>query len=557
MSEAGRTWFNPHSGIANAASPADKGLLSKNLKNIGLVSVLTMVSRVLGLMRDSLIAAVFGTSALASAFTTAFTLPNLFRRLLGEGALTAAFVPTLHEELGERQHAGAFQLLSQVFTWLLVATTGIVTLSIVVLLAATEAAQHSHGWGARPETVARWLLAAELAIWLFPYLILVCAAAALGAALQTLQRFLEPALSPIWLNLSILALLGAAVTFGWGDGDPGRMRWLCMGVLLGGVFQMLVPGVALMRLGWRPRFDLRLSPRVNAIARLMAPTLFGSAIYLVNMAVSRFIGLSLDDASATVLNLASRLMELPIGLFAVAVTTVIFPLISRYASLGDWTGMATAYGKGMRLILVMNIPAAAGLALLATPIVRLLFQRGEFSASDTALTMPVVAVYALGLPFFSFVNLLLRAFYAQKDTLTPVNAAFFSFLINLALSLLLMHRLGTIGLALAGNLAVVFQAVYLQHRLSRRRHELRFAPMAPDLLKILVATAIMSAAVYGAHHVSMRYLSTRTLHDVVRIGAIIAIGVTVYGFAIASMRIEGSTGLLRLLVRRREAPPSA
>ncbi len=525
--------------------------MSKNLKNISLVSALTLVSRVLGLARDSLIAAVFGTSALASAFTTAFTLPNLFRRLLGEGALTAAFVPTLHDEMNHSRREGAFRLVSQVSTWLLLLTAGIVSLSILILIVAAQLARHGHTGGASPETVARWILAAELAVWLFPYLIFVCLAAAFSAALQTLQRFLEPALSPIWLNLAILAMLGSAVTWRWGGGDLGRMHWLCVGVLIGGVLQMSVPAIALVRLGWRPRLDLQLSPQVRAIARLMVPMLFGSAIYLVNMSVSRFLGLSLDEASATVLNLASRLMELPIGLFAVAVTTVIFPLISRHAAQGDWASLATSYHKGMRLILVMTVPAAAGLALLGAPIVRLLFERGEFSASDTALTMPVVAVYALGLPFFSFVSLMLRAFYAQKDTLTPVRAALLSFVINLVLSLLLMQRLGTIGLALAGNLAVVAQAVYLQRRLSRRRPELRFAPLMPDLVKILGATALMSAAVLGAEQLSNRFLHARVLDDVLRIAGAIAVGVAVYGTTLWTLRIEGFADLMRLLRERR------
>ncbi len=530
--------------------------MSKNLKNISLVSALTLVSRVLGLARDSLIAAVFGTSALASAFTTAFTLPNLFRRLLGEGALTAAFVPTLHDELKQSQREGAFRLLSQVSTWLLVVSTGIVSISVVSLVAVAQAARHGHFGGASPETIARWIQAAELAVWLFPYLVFVCLAAAFSAALQTLQRFLEPALSPIWLNLAILALLSSAVAWQWSDGDLGRMHWLCVAVLFGGVLQMLVPAITLMRMGWRPRLDLHLSPQVRAIARLMTPTLFGSAIYLVNMAVSRFIGLSLDDASATILNLASRLMELPIGLFAVAVTTVIFPLISRHAAQGDWTSMATDYRKGMRLILVMNIPAAAGLALLATPIVRLLFQRGAFSASDTAMTMPVVAVYALGLPFFSFVSLLLRAFYAQKDTLTPVHAALLSFAINIALSLLLMRNLGTVGLAIAGNLAVVVQAVYLQHRLSRRRAELGFVPLVPDLARILAATAVMSAVVYGAEHLSNGFIQAGAAGDLLRIVAVIAVGVAVYGATLWVLKIEGSAELVRLLRRARDDPPA-
>jgi len=512
-----------------------------------------MVSRVLGLVRDSLTAAVFGTSALASAFTTAYTLPNLFRRLLGEGALTAAFVPTLHEELNQRQREGAFRLVSQVASWLFVLTTGIVVFSIVALVVAAHLAREGLTGAADPAQVQRWILAAELSVWLFPYLIFVCLAAAFSAALQTMQRFLEPALSPIWLNYAIIAFLSGAVVFEWGNGDLGRMHWLCAGVLVGGALQTIVPGATLMRMVWKPRFDLHLSAQVRAIARLMAPTVFGSAIYLINMSVSRFIGLSLDDASATVLNLASRLMELPIGLFAVAVTTVVFPLISRFAAQGDWANMASAYRKGMRLILVLNIPAATGLGLLATPIVRLLFERGEFTANDTNLMTPVVAIYALGLPFFSFVSLMLRAFYAQKDTLTPVHAALFSFVVNLALSLALMRTLGTLGLALAGNLAVVAQAIYLQRKLSQRRPELGFAPFARDLGKILLATGAMALVVLGAQALSDRFMTTRSLDDLFRIVAIVALGVAVYGSVLWMLKIEGRADLIRLLARKRTA----
>ncbi|HRE83674.1 MAG TPA: murein biosynthesis integral membrane protein MurJ, partial [Opitutaceae bacterium] len=495
--------------------------MSKNLKNISLVSALTLVSRVLGLVRDSLTAAVFGTSALASAFITAYTLPNLFRRLLGEGALTAAFVPTLHDELSQRQRDGAFRLISQVSSWLFLITSAIVALAIGGLMIVAASARQG-AFALATDTVERWIQAAELAIWLFPYLIFVCLAAAYSAALQTLQRFLEPALSPIWLNYAIIACLSGSVVFDWGDGDLGRMHWLCVGVLIGGALQMIVPGLTLVRMGWKPRFDLQLSPQVRAIARLMAPTVFGSAIYLINMAVSRLLGLSLDDASATLLNLAGRLMELPIGLFAVAVTTVIFPLISRYAATGDWAGMASSYRKGMRLILVLNIPAAAGLALLATPIVRLLFQHGEFTAQDTQAMMPVLAVYALGLPFFSFVSLTLRAFYAQKDTVTPVQAALVSFVLNLALSFALMKPFGTLGLALAGNLAVVVQAIHLQRKLSAKRAEMAFAPLAKDLLKIVMATAVMAAVVLLSLTALNTILATSFLDDILRIGGVIA-----------------------------------
>lgn len=527
--------------------------MSKSLKNISIVSAATMVSRVLGWVRDSLTAAVFGTSALASAYYTAFTLPNLFRRLLGEGALTAAFVPTMNDELNHRREAGAFTLLSQVASWLLVATTTVVVGSMVFLAVLPSILEHWTSLPVERETLNRWLQAAELAIWLFPYLIVVCLAAAFSAALQTLQRFLEPALSPIWLNLAMIGLLGGAVYFQPDADALAHMHWLCLGILLGGVLQMAVPAATLMRLGWSPRFDLRASDQMRAIARLMAPTVFGSAIYLVNMAVSRLVGLSLDDASATVLNLASRLMELPIGVFAVAVTTVVFPLISRHAAQGDWAGLTDAYRRGMRLILITNIPAAVGLALIAGPVIRVLFQRGAFSPADTVLMTPVLAVYALGLPFVSFVSLALRAFYAEKDTTTPVRAALLSFIVNLVLSFASMHHLGTLGLALAGNVAIVVQAVYLQSHLSRKRSSLGFSFLFRDVLRIALASVLMGGVVFawivGWHQVAGDSL----WHQVIEVTVAIALAVPVYASLLWILRIEGRDEVLLWIKARRGA----
>ncbi len=519
--------------------------MSKNLRNIGIVSGATMVSRVLGLGRDMAITAVFGTSALASAFVTAFTLPNLFRRLLGEGALTAALVPTLNEELAERERAGAFALVNQVASWLMIVTGSIVAVGMAVLqwVAYRAAAAESVGgpW-------ARWQLGAELAVILFPYLVFVCMAAALSAALQTLHRFLEPALSPIWLNLAMIGALGGAVWLGWADAEDARMHWLCGGVLLGGALQMLVPAWALTREGWRPKFDLRVS--VRSIARLMGPTVLGSAIYLVNMSVSRVIGLSLNESAAAILNLASRLMELPIGVFAVAVSTVLFPLISRKAAEGDWEGMTEAYRKGLRLILVINMPAAVGLVVLAQPMVRLLFQRGAFGADDTASLVPVLAVFAVGLPFFSFVNVVLRAFYAQKDTKTPVKAAGWSFAINIGLSFALMKPLGTLGLALATNVAVVVQAIYLQWRLTRGRASLAFAPVWRDVGKVVFAAILMGVVVGGGLWLSRRFAPPDAWADGLRLAVLVPVGMIVYAALVWSLRVEGRQDLAGILRRR-------
>lgn len=524
--------------------------MSKSLKHIGIVASATLVSRVLGLGRDMLTTAVFGTSALNSAFVTAFTLPNLFRRLLGEGALTAALVPTLHEEMGKKQRDGAFVLVSQVASWLLVVTTAVVVLAMLILSQAARLAEAGAGWGVSPDTLGRWLQGADLAVVLFPYMIFVCLAAAFSAALQTLNRFLEPALSPIWLNLSMISLLAGAAYLGWADGLNGAMRWLCAGVLIGGFLQMGVPAAALMREGWRPRFDLGVSDPLKGIVKLMVPTLFGSAIYLVNMAVSRLVGLSLNDAAASVLNLATRLMELPIGVFAVAVSTVVFPLISKYAAQGDHANLANAYRKGMRLILVINIPAAVGLAVLAAPIIRLLFQRGAFTAADTRLMVPIVAVFAMGLPFFSFVNLVLRAFYAQKDTSTPVRAAFLSFAVNLGLSIALMGPLSTTGLAIASNVAVVAQAWYLQVHLARKLPGLAFHHLAADTAKVVLAALLMGAVVAGGWQAWNRWMPAGVIADICGLAALIGGGVLVYAGLVWAFRIEGREDLAALIRRR-------
>jgi putative peptidoglycan lipid II flippase len=525
--------------------------VSKHFTNISVVATATMVSRVLGLGRDMLVTAVFGVEAIASAFYTAFTLPNLFRRLLGEGALTAAFVPTLNEELKVRGRAGAMALVNQVASWLFLVSGGVVAVAMGLLWLLPRFTGAASAAGVDAVTWRRWIDAADLGVILFPYLVCVSLAAAFSAALQSLNRFLEPALSPIWLNVAMIALLAGGAYGGWASSAGGAMLWLCGGALLGGFLQMAVPAAALVREGWHPRADFSLSAPMRQIARLMGPTLFGSAIYLINISVSRFIGLSLNDSAVAVLNLATRVMELPIGVFTVAVSTVVFPLIARHAAAGDWEQLAISYRKGVRLILVINVPAAAGLMILATPVVRMLFQRGAFDADDTAAMGPVLTIFALGLPFLSFTNIVLRAFYAQKDTKTPVRAAAISFVVNLGLSLGLMRPLGTIGLALASTIAMGVQAVYLQMHLARKRTSLAFQFVARDLAKVLLAALLMSGVVAGGWWMWRRHAPAGPLVDALGLLVLIGGGALVYGALLWAMRIEGREDLAAVLDRVR------
>jgi putative peptidoglycan lipid II flippase len=282
----------------------------------------------------------------------------------------------------------------------------------------------------------------------------------------------------------------------------------------------------------------------------MVPTLFGSAIYLINMTVSRLLGLSLDDAAATVLNLSARLMELPIGVFAIAVSTVFFPQIAMHAAAGDMHSLAKDYRHGMRLIILVNVPAAFGLVVLAEPIIRVLFQRGAFDVKATELMIPVLGVSALALPFLAFVSLALRAFYAQKDTATPVRAALASFCVNVVASLVLMRFAGTAGLAMGATLAVITQAWFLQARLTRKHEGLGFAHLGPHAFKVLAASALMAAAVAGAWAGWVRAMGRGGWHDLAGLAACIALGVGVFAAAAWSLRVEGREELTALIKRK-------
>ena len=474
-----------------------------------------------------------------SSFTTANIAPNLFRRLLAEGSMTAAFVPTLQEELHLNGKEGTFRLLSKVSSWLLVITGGLVVLAMLCF---------SQSRMLIPGHEEKWYVAADLTVILFPYLALISLSAAFSATLNVLQRFVEPALSPIWLNLTVIASLGA-IGLTTSHSAVGAIHWLCAGWLAGGFLQMAVPAAVLIAEGWRPSFDLGLSPRVREIAHLMTPGILGTAIYQINFAVSRLLAFSLDDASATYLFAINRLMEFPIGVFAVAVSTVVYPLIAKHAVHKDFSSLAVDFRKGIRLILIINIPAAAGLILLSKPIVRLIYRHGQVTSLAAENMGLLLAVMMLGLPFFSVVNLMVRAFYALKDTKTPVRVAMVDFAINIAVSLTLIHFFGVIGIVVASTTAIIAQAFLLQHYLVRRLPEMNFSLLGPSLGKVLLGTVAMVAVVAaGSRGLQLVGLGSRAT-DLVAVCALIPCGAGAYGVALWFLRIDGREDLEALLVR--------
>jgi putative peptidoglycan lipid II flippase len=516
--------------------------VSKHIKNIGIVSFLTLVSRFLGLLRDSLQGALFGTGELLSAFVTANIFPNLFRRLLAEGSLTAAFVPVLQEELHQHGKSGAFGLLSKVTSWLVAVSGGVALLGMVIF-------SQTRWIAGLPE---RWYLGADLAVILFPYLAMVSVAAAFCAALNVLGRFAEPAFNPMWLNLAILASLGA-VGLHLAHTPLGRIHWLCAGWLFGGFLQMAVPAGVLIREGWRPRFDLGLSPRVREIAALMTPGIIGLSIYQVNFAVSRFLAFTLDDSSATYLYMVNRLVEVPQGVFAVAVSTVVYQLVARHAAQGNHRALAEDFRKGIRFILIINIPAAAGLALLSRPIIELLFRHGKVTPGDAHRMGVLLAVMVISIPFFSVVGLTVRTFYAVKDTKTPVKIAAIDFCVNIVVTLTLVFGLGwgVVGIAIASTTAIIVQTVLLARALAGKFPDIGYAQLRPSLLKVFAGTALMAGVVGLGWRSVDRLALTPTWRDALAIFGLIPLGGAVYAAAIWLLRIEGREELAALWRRRR------
>ncbi len=492
----------------------------------------------LGLVRDVLAGAFFGVSAINSAFLFAFTLPNLFRRLLGEGALTSALVPTFSDALTHGGRDEAFRFLNQVLTRAVIALVVLVGLGMVIL-----AAGHLI-----PDLEERWYLGFDFGIVMMPYMLLVCVAALLAAVLNVLGRFGVAALSQVWINTAMIVSLGG---FGYlfARSPIEQMYYQCGGVLVGGLLQVGAPVWALWREGWRPRLTLEHSPRVRETMVLFLPGLLGAAILQINIVTSRLIAFGLNDSAVTVLYLANRLMELPLGMFTIAVATVLFPNLALLAAQGDRAGWAAAYAQGMRMIFAITLPATLGLVVLREPVVGALFQWGVFGAGDVSLTVPIIALFALGLPFYSLATFATRGLHALKDTRTPVRVAFWAFLSNLVLSLLLMRPLGTVGLALANLGTAAFQSIWLQRLLERKQQALSARSYTQPLVQIAGAGAAMTLITWAGWQVFVLAMEVGKVRDTLAVAVLVPAGVAVYFATLWVLKFEDRQQVMDLLLR--------
>ncbi len=455
----------------------------------GVVSAATGLSRVLGVVRDVVLAWAFGAGGALDAFFVAFRLPNTLRRLFAEGSLTVAFVPVFVEVTEREGRGSAMRLGRRVLTLLAAVLTGVSALGVVGAPWIVRAI--AAGFGRDP---AKFALTVELTRWVFPYIALIGLTALAGGMLNAWNVFGPPALAPVVLNVClIVAALGLAPFV-----DPPILA-LAAGVLAGGVWQLALQIRALGALGFRFRPDWAPADRyIRRILGLMGPAVFGVAVYQVNILVSTFLASWLPDGSVSYLYYAERLFQLPLGLFAVAVGTAALPSLSRLRARGDHEGFRRTLEDALAMTGLVVLPAAAGLAVLAGPVVGALFGRGAFGPAAVDATARALVAYAGALAPVAGVRVLAPAFYSLGDTRTPVKASWWAFWVNLGASLALMVPLKHVGLALATGVSSAFNLAYLAWALGRRGESLRLRALGRRLAPMAAGSVGMAAAVAAA-----------------------------------------------------------
>ena len=431
------------------------------LRSVATVGSYTLLSRVFGFIRDVLTAAILGAGPVADAFFVAQRLPNLFRSLFAEGAFSAAFVPLFAGTMAERGKEAARVFAEDALAVLLAALLGFVLLGEIFM--PTVMSLIAPGFGEDP---AKFGLAVDLARITFPYLLFIALVALQGGVLNSVDRFAAAAATPVLLNLFLIAALLMMDRFGWHDGRA--LAWAVTGA---GLAQFLWLLSSCARAGLTLRLPApRLTPGVRRTLAVMAPGTIGAGVTQLNLLISTALASLLPGGSVSYLYYADRLNQLPLGVVGIAVGTAILPPLSRQLRLGLAADAVDTQNRGIELALLLTLPAAVALAVLAAPILAVLFQRGAFGPADTAATAAALAAYAAGLPAFVLVKVVAPAFFARHDTATPVKVAIAAMAANLCLTLVLMQFLAHVGIALATTVAGWVNALTLLTLLLRRGH---------------------------------------------------------------------------------------
>ena len=478
------------------------------LKSAKTVSLCTLLSRVLGLARDTICASYFGTSLAWDAFVVAFKIPNLFRRLFGEGALSAAFIPVFTEYLENKGKKDAWELVNITGTLLFIILGGLVVLAEISFSVIPTVFSLNQ----------KWELVLSLLMVTFPYMLFICMVAFAMAVLNSLKHFLMPALAPVALNICwIMGILLLTPVFG--NTLDKKIFAVAIAILIGGMIQLAMQLPVLIKEGITFRPSLYFShPGLRRIMALMLPIIFGLAAVQINVLMDSFIAIvfakppggsesfliagiaipyPLETGAASVLYYGDRLIQFPLGVFGTAMATAVFPFFSTYAERKDWTNFTYTLNQAIRFVLFIGIPASAGLILLRRPLVELFYERNAFTAESTYRTATVILFYSLGVWAYSASQVIVRAFYSIQDTLTPVKVSAAMIGLNLILNLTLIWFLREGGLALATAISAIVQIIILFAILQRRLDITGYKHIYTSILKTLIATFFMCITCWG------------------------------------------------------------
>jgi putative peptidoglycan lipid II flippase len=515
------------------------------MRSAGLISLLTFLSRILGLVREQVFAALLGAGVYADAFLAAFRIPNLLRDLFAEGALSAAFVPTYTRALRDGGRPRANQLAGRLLTLLGVVLSLLTVLGFV--LAEPLVRLIAPGFAHEPGKAELTVLLTRI---MLPFLPIVSFAAVAMGMLNAHERYGLPAAAPSMFN--VISIAWAVMLWAAGfDARQVAMGW-AVGTLLGGAAQLLIQVPPLWKDGWRPRIDWAPGdPGLQTIGRLMAPATVGLAAVEINILTSTFFA-SHEDGAIAWLQYAFRILYLPIGVFGVAVGTVATTGLARRAAHGDLDGLRDTLGHSLRTLLFMTIPATAGLVALAVPIVRLLFERGAFGPRDTHNTAAALSLYAIGLVAYTGVKVLAPAFYALGTPRVPLVASVTAVATNLALIVALYPLLGFRAIALGTALGSVANGLVLLGVFQARQGGLVRQVATSSVARMVGAALLMASAAWSAGRAVESVLGTRGLAANLAAGLLpVAAGVGVYLGAALLLRIPEARELLAALRRRR------
>jgi putative peptidoglycan lipid II flippase len=511
------------------------------MRAAGILGSATVLSRIMGMVRDMVVSRLFGAGLATDAFFAAFQIPNMLRRFFAEGALTSAFVPTFSQTLTQRGEDDARELANICFTLLTIVMAGVTLAG--VLFSPWIVGLMFPGFHAVPGKLELTVLLNRM---MFPYIFFISLVALCMGILNTVRHFFTPAISTVFLNISMI--LAAIFLRGFFEVP---VTALAAGVLIGGVVQLLLQLPVLWKKGFpiRPRFAFN-NPEVRRIALLMLPSVFGVGVYYLNITVSAILASLLPQGSVSYLYYAQRLFEFPQGIFTVSVAQAVLPSMSRQAAEGDLPGMKESLAFGLRLTLFITIPAMAGLMICSTPIFSLLFMGGEFDYAKALNSAQALLYYSLGLSFVALTRVLAPAFYALRDTRTPVWTAFAAFLINLAFSLALMGPLKHGGLALATTISALCNMLMLLYLLRRKIGRFGGRGIMLCGLKSLTAALPMAlTAFYVCRLADWSLAGQKTWKGLVLAGAI-ASGVAVYALCARLLRSDEVLELIGLIKRK-------